>query len=86
MDNTTNFTYSDETTAYTDHTVALEPDADLGNTWKAANNVAMNECGALECEWTLTLTGDDKGNGIKYTAAVSDDAVMLTPSFTNIGK
>lgn len=91
MDDTMNFDYIEASpTSANDGTAAITASASLGKTWSAKNKVAMNDCtvssGTGSCEWSLTMTGDAKGNGVSYAAGISSAAKMLTPSFQNLAR
>ena len=78
---TTNFTYSgaiDETGS----TTTTTPDA-----WKAAANVALNDC-AANSGWSIQTAIAATTGVVSFTASLSDAANCnaLTPNFTKIGK
>lgn len=56
---------------------------DMG--WRAANNVALNDCQANKCFWNIVLNKGDKGGQIEYAACQSSDAAPLTANFDAIG-
>ena len=76
---TTNFTY----------TGALDADADISSSlstadsWKAKNNVALNECTVEAVAWNITVKGADNGNSLTYEASTT--CGELTPTFNKIG-
>ena len=78
---TTSFTYTGSVTA--DQTIAISG-ADKADAWKAANNVALNECKVNTGAWTIKVSDSGTGNSLKYTAETNCDE--LTPSFEKIGK
>lgn len=91
MDDTQNFDYIETSpTGAADGTAAITAGGALGKTWSTKNRVAMNDCtvssGVGACEWSLTIEGDAKGNGVKYTVGISSEAKMLTPSFQNLAR
>lgn len=91
MDDTQNFDYIETApTGANDGTAAISAEGDLGKTWSTKNRVALNDCtvasGVGACEWSLTIAGDTKGNGVKYTVGISTEAKMLTPSFQNLAR
>lgn len=78
---TTNFTYSDPTT-YTNNTVESTPSTDI---WKAAANVALNDCPSGSYWGVKGSIGSDKK--VSFATGLSNDAkcLTLTPNFKNIG-
>lgn len=85
MEDTNNFDYTEGTLE--DGSLAISS-LSAKQTWSAKNKASMNECGmgTEACEWTLTLNAANNGNGVAYTAGLSDDAKQLTPTFEKIGK
>ncbi len=74
---TTNFTY---TSTITDGTPIAS--ANVADSWKAVNNVALNECSSGN--WSIATKDIGNGNGLGYEATTS--CPELTPSFSKIGK
>lgn len=60
----------------------------LTNGWGAANRVKLNDCSAGTNQvpvWTISTEAKGDGSGeLTYTAAVSEDCLVLTPSFNAI--
>ncbi len=87
---TTNFTYSE---GEVEGSLAQSTD-EIGKTWGASNNVALNDCLAQTAHavttdhWVITLSNTSNGNSITYAATIPGgaDCSQLTPSFELIGK
>ena len=86
---TSNFTYSQPTTGWKDHTVELA--SGMEDAWGASNITKLNDC-AQGKNWTVSVaagtSGSASGEAI-FTAAVATatgDCKALTPNFENIGK
>ena len=83
---TTNFTYEDAASGYTNNTVALA----TGITgWSASNKANLNDCTAGK-NWTLAVAKADGGSegdaSFTATVATTSDCTSLTPNFDKIGK
>ena len=86
---TSNFTYSQPTTGWTDNTVELA--RGMNDAWGASNITKLNDC-AQGKNWTVSVaagtSGSASGEAI-FTATVASgngDCKALTPNFENIGK
>ena len=83
---TTNFTYEDASSGYTNNTVALA----TGITgWAASNNANLNDCTAGK-NWTIATgaatSGSEGDAEFTATVATTSDCTSLTPNFDKIGK
>lgn len=80
---TTNFTYNDEGTGYSNNTTTLGTDEVKG--WAAKNNVKLNDCTITADNWLVTVK---KADGSEGEAAFSSTTRCeeLTPNFAKIGK
>ena len=78
---TTNFTYSGSI----DATAAVT--ADAADAWKAAGNVALNDC-PKGSAWKIKTTIAAATGVVSFDATLSDptNCTTLTPNFTKIGK
>ncbi|MCQ2122866.1 MAG: hypothetical protein MJZ25_01645 [Fibrobacter sp.] len=79
---TTNFTYADKASGYTNNTVALSSDAVEG--FAVTSNVKLNDCTAAK-HWYVTVAKSTGSEGEAAFEAVTDCA-ELTPNFSKIGK
>lgn len=85
---TTNFTYKDAASAYTNHTVALSSGGLAG--WTAGNKQKLNDCPNAD-NWTVTVkTNGNTAGEAAFVAAIATantaTCTPLTPNFANIGK
>ena len=85
---TTNFTYQDAASAFTDNVVDLSESGVVG--WTASNNQKLNDCPAAD-NWTITVKSNGSTAGEATFAAAIKEANLttctaLTPNFANIGK
>ena len=83
---TTNFTYEDAASGFTNNTVALA----TGITgWSASNRANLNDCTA-GTNWTVATAKASSGSegDAEFTAevATTSDCTSLTPNFSKIGK
>ena len=84
---TTNFTYKDGGTGYSNHTTALSSTAVTGFT--VQNNLKLNDCTSAAGNWTVTVAsaGATASEGeATFTASVATACTDLTPNFNKIGK
>ena len=80
---TTNFTYDDEGTGYSNNTTTLGSSEVKG--WASKNNVKLNDCGIAADNWLVTVKKADGSEGEAQFTATTQCA-ELTPNFDKIGK
>ncbi|MDD5944003.1 hypothetical protein [Fibrobacter sp.] len=83
---TTNFTYEDAASVFTDNTVALATGITAG--WGASNKANLNDCTAGK-NWTIDVakaTGSEGDATFTATVSTASDCTSLTPNFNKIGK
>ena len=82
---TTNFTYQDGNTSYTNNTVALNDTKIKGFT--VQNNIKLNDCGSAADNWKVEVSKATGSEGeAAFDASVASDCNDLTPNFDKIGK
>ena len=79
---TTNFTYSDET-SYEDNTVTTAPTTDI---WRATARVTLNDCKGTNAYWGVKGAISNSAE-ITFATGLGDETncLTLTPNFKTIG-
>jgi len=85
---TTNFTYADPKTGYSNNSVAIPSARTV--TWQASNKAKLNDCGQ-GANWTVGVKASTGSAGdVEFDSQVANTGttkcVDLTPNFASIGK